>query len=119
MIKQDVDMLSPVQRLLERMDLCASALEMTVREEKRVVRRFEGHVLVGLMDRRVEVHRELAVLKEAFKARLAASGLPEAMPLEVFIDLHAKSGRSRFQSLRHRIYERMTCIEKRRRATGR
>jgi len=39
MIKQDVDMLSPVQRLLERMDLCAAVLETIAREEKKGYRK--------------------------------------------------------------------------------
>jgi len=105
-------MLNTLQELLERMGDCANALENIIVEEQEAAHRFDGDALVELINRRIEAYQELAALEDTFKTLLLSSGASEAMTLEAYIDLNTGTERSRFQSLRRELYERLTRIEK-------
>lgn len=105
-------MLKTLQELLERMGLCAAGLEEIIVQEQEAVRHFDGDALILLMEKRVDAYNELAELEEKCKTLLHASEASSGMTLEALIDLYAGSDKSRFQSLRRELYERMLRVEK-------
>jgi len=105
-------MLNTLQELLERMNEHANVLEVIIAQEQEAAQRFDGDALVELMEQRVHSYGELGALEEKCKALLLSQGASEEMTLEAFIDLYAGAEKSRFQSLRRELYERMLHVEK-------
>ena len=77
-------------------------------QEQLAVQSFDGAALAALTDAHTTCHRELAELEGQCRDLLRQQGVPDSMGLEAFIDLYLAHEARQLQSVRRKLYERLS-----------
>jgi flagellar biosynthesis/type III secretory pathway chaperone len=108
MVNASASLADALHALLQRMDATCHRLEDILQQEQLAVQAFNGMVLAALTDAHAACHRELTELEGQCRDLLRQQGVPDDMGLEAFIDLYLGHEAKQLQSVRRRLYERLS-----------
>jgi len=105
--------LQKLRMLLSQMDSAARDLEEISQQELDAIRTLDGDAVLRLTDQRIIAHNLLGSLEKECRQMMSKEGVADDLTLEVIIDMHAGSHSNEFQSLRRKLYERVSRVENR------
>lgn len=97
-----------LHNMLERMEATCLRLEDVLQQERLAVQNFNGEALAALTEAHVSCHQELSDLEIQCRELLRQQGIPDSMGLEAFIDVHMPQEAKHLQSIRRKLYERLS-----------
>ena len=108
MVSVSASLADTLHGLLQRMDATCRHLEDILQQEQLAVQCFNGAALAALTDAHATCHHELEDLEGQCRDLLRQQGVPDSMGLEAFIDLHLAHEARELQSVRRKLYERLS-----------
>lgn len=97
-----------LHKLLQSMEATCLRLEDVLQQERLAVQSFNGEALAALTEAHISCHQELAEMERQCRELLQQQGIPDNMGLEAFIDVHMPQEARRLQSIRRKLYERLS-----------